>query len=93
MSTEPEVNRESMSPTARREPAAQRERRVMDFPEAIKRVASGAKVTKLEWEDDMVFLVLRDNKVMINSGTFNDGKLHPFVMQYGDIVGDDWVSL
>jgi hypothetical protein len=80
----------SMSPTAR-QMVGPTEHQLFSFADALKAVVNGAKMSKMEWEDPTVYLTLHGDRVMIMNGTFNDQKLHPFVMQKGDIEGDDWV--
>ena len=59
----------------------------MTFPEAMSAVLAGAKVTKLEWGNDKIYLFL--------DGTLNimkeDGTVNTLIVSDGDMLGTDWV--
>ena len=59
----------------------------MTFPEAVKAIIDGKKVTKLEWENEEVYLFL-DNYLRIMK---TDGTKHVLLVSEGDILGTDWV--
>jgi hypothetical protein len=75
----------SPTPDAKKQP--------LSFGAALQAVVDGHKVTKQEWADESVYLVLLGERVHIMGGTHGDGKLHPFVMRDVDIVAHDWIVL
>jgi len=63
----------------------------MSFCDALKLVAEGKKITKLEWNDESVYLILHKDKVHIH--TPSDKMLHPLIVTTGDILGDDYIVI
>ena len=61
----------------------------MDFPNAIRRVIEGKKITKLEWDNENIYGVLKDGFLMI----YRNGKFNQWVISEGDLMGADWVIL
>jgi len=66
----------------------------MDFPEAIKRVIDGKKITRLEWGDNKIFChidndpdVSRDKVLLI----MRNGENHQWIVSRADLLGKDWV--
>lgn len=71
----------------------------MNFPAAIQQVMKGHRVTRLEWENPEIWLI------MFYWGALNpkqpagkylsihhaDGAMNPLVIGDGDLMGDDWV--
>lgn len=57
------------------------------FPEAIKAVIDGKKITKQEWDDPEYYGLLNGEFLMLHKpyGTF-----HQWIVSYGDLTGDDW---
>lgn len=57
----------------------------MDFPDAIREIISGKKVTRISWgNDDYGFL--KDEWLTIYTG----GKFHTWLVSQGDLEGNDW---
>ena len=61
---------------------------MMDFPSAMKEVAEGKKVTKLEWKNTNIFLLLTDGFLKIHK---EDGTTTPLLVSDGDMMGQDWI--
>ena len=61
----------------------------MDFPNAIRRVIEGNKITKLEWNDENVYGILKDGFLMI----YRNGRFNQWVISDGDLLGGDWIVL
>ena len=59
---------------------------LMDFPDAMRAVIDGHKVTKLEW-DDPETVVWLDDKLKIKL----DGEARTLLVSDGDMTGEDWV--
>ena len=60
---------------------------VMDFPYALRELMLGKKVTKLEWGNPDIYLVLVDKHPLLHS---TDG-LHQLILSDGDLFGEDWI--
>lgn len=58
----------------------------MDFFDALKMLADGKKITRLSWNDENVYGFLERGEVCI----MKDG-LHTWVINDGDLTGEDWV--
>lgn len=61
----------------------------MDFYEALKCLADGAKITRVEWKNDKCYGVLHDSWVCL----FTDGKMHTWQVSDGDLIANDWIVL
>ena len=62
----------------------------MNFYDALKEVANGRKITKLEWNDSNYYLILSGGKLKIHN---LDGLLHDLIITDGDMSGEDWVII
>jgi len=60
---------------------------IMDFPNALRHVINGKQITKLEWGDPTIYVVLKDGFLTIKR---HDG-YHRLVLNDGDLFGEDWV--
>lgn len=60
----------------------------MSFPEALKEVVNGRKITKLEWSDSHINVFLGGGFLVIQKP---DG-LHKLLVSDGDLLGQDWVT-
>jgi hypothetical protein len=58
----------------------------MTFPEAMAEVIKGAKVTRLEWQNNGVYGVLKDGLLQIRM----DGQLKRWIVSDGDLLNNDW---
>lgn len=63
---------------------------LMDFFTALRKVADGEKITKVEWGDPKIFGVLQGGSLVLFGGIPADGKFHPWKITDGDLVGEDW---
>ena len=68
----------ALSPTPYRPP--------LDFPDALRAVIAGHKITKAEWGDDEYYGVLRDGLLMLHKP---DG-FHTWIISEADMLGTDW---
>ena len=57
-----------------------------DFPDAIRAVTAGHKITKAEWGDDDYYGILRNGQLMLHKP---DG-FHSWIITEGDLMGTDW---
>ena len=62
--------------------------KTMDFPEAIRAIIEGKKITKLEWNDKKIYGVLNDNILMLHK---RDGVMYKWMLSDGDLLGEDWI--
>lgn len=64
----------------------------MDFPVAISEMTAGKKVTKLEWNNIKYYGYLSPitNHLTLHK---DDGKDYDWIVNDGDMNGDDWVVL
>ena len=60
---------------------------MLDFPDAMRAVAGGSKVTKLEWDNPEIVVWL-DEHLRIKLA---DGIIHDLIVSDGDMIGEDWV--
>ena len=61
----------------------------LTFPEAIKEVINGKKITKEEWEDKESYGMLKDGFLMIHLKEI----FHKWVVNDGDLLGEDWIVI
>ena len=62
---------------------------MVDFFSALKQLAAGKRITRLEWENNMIFGVLTEGRVVIHK---EDG-FHDWIISDGDLMGKDWIVL
>jgi len=60
----------------------------MDFPDALREVIKGNKVTKLEWENTNFYLILQEGYLRIHK---DDDKFYNLIVTDGDLLGKDWI--
>lgn len=63
------------------------DRSEMNFYEALKKLASGYKITRTEWNDKTTYGFLKDEKVMICI----KGENHVWTISLGDLDAIDWI--
>jgi hypothetical protein len=61
-----------------------------DFPQAIRAVINGKKITKLEWGFDGYYGIMKDGFLMLHKP---DGKDYTWTVSEADMTGTDWVVL
>lgn len=71
------------SPTAKKKVAVE-----MDFPDALREVINGNKVTKLEWNDKNIYLILQDGYLRMHK---EDDKFYNLIVREVDLLGKDWI--
>jgi transposase len=59
----------------------------LDFYSALKEVAQGKKITKLEWNDVETYLFLQDGRLKIK----NEKGIFDLIVSDGDMNGLDWI--
>lgn len=63
--------------------------KTMTFSEAIKEIVDGHRVTRLEWDSNSEFGLLKDGFLMIHT----KGKYHRWIVSDGDMLNNDWCLL
>jgi hypothetical protein len=61
----------------------------LTFPDAMREVINGNRITRLEWNDENVFCLLRDTFLMI----YINNQFHTWKINDGDLLATDWVVL
>lgn len=62
----------------------------LTFYDAIREVANGKRITKLEWGNNLYYGLLKDGVLVLHKP---DGIDYPWTISDGDILGTDWVVL
>ena len=62
----------------------------MDFYEAIKNVVLGKKIHRIEWKDKEFYGII-DNEILKLHKP--DGKLYQWIINIGDLTGNDWIII
>lgn len=89
-----DLEKKGHSPLPTKSPQKKAERpsvETFDFPEAIRRITNGERVTKLEWGNPAIYGLLRNSEVQIF--LVSDMQFHTWIISHGDLVGTDWVSV
>jgi hypothetical protein len=59
----------------------------MTFPQAMERVVSGKRVTRIEWYNKTIFVELLNGFLSIKQPT----GYHQLIVSEGDMRGEDWI--
>jgi len=62
----------------------------MDFPDALREVIAGKKITKLEWCNKEIYGEMKDERLVLWKG---DGKYYHWILSQQDVEGLDWVVM
>ena len=65
----------------------------MTFYEALKLIADGKRITKLEWDDKRTYGLLKEGMLQIHKSGEAEETTHPWIINDGDLNGDDFVVL
>lgn len=76
-------------PTASPVPLKDEVIKTLSFFDALKELAGGKRITKLEWADKNSYGILTDGRLRI---MLKDG-LHDWIVSDGDLNGVDWIIL
>ena len=63
---------------------------LMNFGDAMKEIVAGKKITKLEWKNEKVFCLLKDNLIKLHK---EDDVYYQWIISEGDLTGEDWVTI
>ena len=61
----------------------------MDFPEAMKAVINGKRITRVEWGDSREYGCLQNGLLVIHT----KGKDHSWTVSEGDLMAHDWLAI
>ena len=61
----------------------------VSFPAAITGIIAGKRITKVEWDNTSSYCMLRDGKLMMH----RDDKWFKWIINDGDLMGEDWIIL
>ena len=64
--------------------------RIMNFSSAIREIIDGKKVTKLEWNNQSIYIFLSEGLLKIKK---EDGVVASLLVSEADMVGTDWVVI
>lgn len=64
--------------------------KIMNFPSVIREIIDGNKVTKLEWNNQGIYIFLHEGFLKIHK---EDGSIARLIVSEADMVGTDWVTI
>ena len=67
-----------------------RQPKTMFFYEALKNVAKGAKITRLEWGEGYWGVLKENDGILILQLRKPSGMFHQWIIQEGDMTAKDW---
>lgn len=62
----------------------------LDFNGAISAILDGKRVTREEWGDKRFYCLLQDDILQLHKAGEKEKDLHPWIINNGDLGGDDW---
>ena len=65
--------------------------RMMSFPDALKEVIAGKKITKLEWGNPDENVFMKDGFLCIHHHADPETLIHRLMVSEGDLIGVDWM--
>jgi len=71
-------------------PTTEKHTSTFDFLSAIEQLLIGQKVHKLDWEDKGYYGILHSGILHLHKP---DGKLYPWLISEGDLVGKDYIII
>ena len=60
------------------------------FPDAVKAIADGKKVTRVEWDNDKIFGFLNGEFISLQK---EDGINYQWIIAKGDLEASDWIII
>ena len=67
--------------------------KLMDFSGAIKMVVDDKKITREEWNDKRTYGFMKDGLLQIHKAGESGDLFHPWIVNDGDILAQDWYAL
>ncbi len=62
----------------------------LNFFDALKEVAEGKKITRIEWNNIKIYGFLNQDILSLHK---KDGKNYQWIINEGDLLAEDWVVL
>lgn len=82
------LNRKGVSDMPALTPIPQSKAMTMNFPDAIKKIMQGKRVTRISWANKDYCLV-KNGWLTINT----KGRFHTWLVSEGDLDGNDWIII
>ncbi len=73
--------------------AKSKEAQSMSFYGAIAEIMNGARVTRLEWDNKAHYCFIKDGILSYHKAGEPDSTIHYWIINDGDILGVDWISI
>ena len=65
--------------------------KTMDFPEAIRKVAEGKEISRIDWNAPNSYYFLRGGSLMVHKQEEGPTVFHLVLLNDGDLLATDWV--
>jgi hypothetical protein len=65
----------------------------LSFFKALESVADGKRITKLEWGNKNTYGLLKEDILQLHKNGESEDTLHPWIINNGDLLGEDFVVL
>lgn len=62
----------------------------MTFSNALEAIRDGKRVARIEWQDPEYYCLMDDQRLCLHKP---DGKIYSWIINDGDMAGEDWVVL
>jgi len=62
--------------------------KTMSFSEAMIKVREDKKITRVEWANNQFYGVFKNTVLMLHKP---DGKFYNWIINEGDLLGEDWI--
>lgn len=76
-----------------RSPVPNKKPNELSFPDAMREILNGKKITRLAWESNSDFGELKQEGEDAYLMIFTRGEYHRWIINSGDINATDWVTL
>lgn len=86
MEPQEEIMESATSPV----PTKKNVRRLLNFYEALKEVADGKMIFRIDWQSEGVWGLIYNETLALKK---SDGKYYSWVVSLGDMLAEDWVVL
>lgn len=63
---------------------------LMSFPDAMKEIMAGKKITRIAWKNEKIFGELKDEVLKLHK---DDDVYYQWIVSNGDISAEDWVTI
>lgn len=90
LSPSPKIENDTFSPIPQKSQAIKIQPNTMSFPDALKEVIKGKKITRLEWQDQQInhYGFLNEQWLSLHK---EDGKNYKWIINDGDLLSEDWI--